>query len=312
MIAALLLAAASVPPALAFPVACRPGVDCAIQNYPDDDPGPGVKDYACGQRSYDKHDGTDIRLPSMARQRAGVAVLAVAAGTVLRVRDGIEDVSMRVRPFAAGQDCGNGLVIDHGGGWETQYCHMAQGSLVVRSGQAVAAGAMLGKVGLSGNTEFPHLHLTVRQDGKAVDPFAWGQAAGRCGGGRSLWAAPITYARGAVLAAGFSAGAVTLDRVQDAGDQAGPRPARDQPLVAYAQAIGLETGDIQRIVLSGADGAVLADNRAEPLDRAKAQTILFAGKRAPAGGWASGVYRATYQVTRAGRVVVTKQFQVAL
>ena len=312
MIAALALAAAAAPPSLAWPVACRANVDCVIQNYPDDDPGAGVRDYDCGARTYDKHDGTDIRLPSMARQRAGVAVMAAAAGIVLRTRDGVDDVSMRVRPVTDGQDCGNGLAIDHGGGWETQYCHMAKGSLVARPGQAVSAGQALGRIGLSGNTEFPHLHITVRQDGKAVDPFAWGAAAGACSGGRSLWAAPIAYVRGQILAAGFASEPVTMDQVQEAGDLAGPRPARPLSLLVFVQAIGLEAGDVQHLVLTAPDGRVLADNRAAPLDRAKAQYLLFAGARPPAGGWQAGTYRAEYSVLRAGRSVIVKRIQIAL
>ena len=176
----MLLAAAAPAPAptpslrLAWPVACKLGQTCAIQNYPDDDPGPAARDYACRGRTYPKHDGTDIRLTSMMLERRGVSVLAAAPGTVLRVRDGIGDVSVRDQPpgSVAGRECGNGLVIDHGGGWETQYCHMRQGSLRVRPGERVSAGAVLGQVGLSGDTEFPHLHLTVRKDGRVVDPFA--------------------------------------------------------------------------------------------------------------------------------------------
>ncbi|WP_253201080.1 M23 family metallopeptidase [Sphingomonas quercus] len=306
---ALMLAAA---PVLQLPIACTPGMDCAVQSLPDHDPGPGARDYACGDHTYDKHDGTDFRIPSMARQRAGVNVLAAAAGTVLRVRDGMADISMRDAAFAAGQDCGNGLVIDHGGGWESQYCHMAKGSVVAKPGQQVAAGAVLGKVGLSGNTEFPHVHLTVRENGKAVDPFAYGAAAGQCRGGRSLWAATPAYRRGEVLVAGFAAGPVTMAQAQELGAAQQPAPGRTSPLVAFVQAIGLEGGDVQRLVVTGPDGQTLADNRAQPLDRAKAQTILFAGKRAPAAGWPGGRYRARYSVIRQGKEAIMREFEVRL
>ena len=303
---------ASTPPALTFPVVCRLGEECAVQNYVDDDPGASVKDFACGERSYDRHDGTDIRLTSMVRERAGVAVVAAAAGTVLRMRDGMVDISVRERPFAAGQDCGNGVVVDHGGGWETQYCHMARGSIVVRPGQALKAGTPIGRVGLSGNTEFPHLHITVRQGGKVVDPFAWGAAPGQCRGGRSLWATAVPYRAGEVLVTGFSAGPVSLAQAQEQGDLAGERPGTATPIVAYVQAIGLEGGDVQRLTLTGPDGAVLATNEAAPLDRAKSQYILFAGRKPLPRGWTRGTYRGDYSVARAGRVVLTRTFQFAL
>ena len=65
-------------PVLALPLACTAGKTCAVQHYVDRDPGPGVVDYRCGRRTYDKHNGIDIRLMTMTAQRAGVAVLAAA------------------------------------------------------------------------------------------------------------------------------------------------------------------------------------------------------------------------------------------
>ena len=307
-------APAAAPIRLALPIACHIGGDCVIQSYVDDDPGPEAHDYQCHGRTYQAHDGTDFRIPSMARERAGVAVLAAAPGVVLRVRDGVADVSVRdLAPGAiAGEECGNGVVIDHGGGWETQYCHMARGSVAVRPGAHVAAGAALGRVGLSGGTEFPHLHLTVRHDGKAVDPFAFGAAPGQCGGGVSLWVSTPAYRRGEVLVAGFATGPVSLAQAQELGAEQQPRPARDTPLVAFVQAIGLAGGDIQRLTLRAPDGSILADSDGAPLDRDKAQTILFVGRRPPARGWPAGVYRADYSLTRAGRALATHSERITL
>ncbi|MFZ9199919.1 MAG: M23 family peptidase, partial [Paracoccaceae bacterium] len=100
---------------LAFPAGCTLGQDCYIQQYHDHDPGSEATDYTCGPLSYDGHDGTDIALPTRADMAAGVAVLAAAAGVVKGLRDGVADAA----PFPTGQDCGNGVVIDHGNGWET-------------------------------------------------------------------------------------------------------------------------------------------------------------------------------------------------
>ena len=314
-LAALVAAApAPPPPVLVPPIACALGTDCAIQSYPDDDPGPAAKDYQCHGRTYAGHDGIDFRIPSMARQRAGVSVLAAAGGRVLRVRDGVTDISIRDLPAGATRntECGNGLVIDHGGGWETQYCHLARGSLVVRPGMVVEQGQVLGRVGLSGDTEFPHVHLTVRHDSKAVDPFAWGAAPGQCGAGRSLWRTTPAYTRGQVLVAGFASQPVTMAQVQRDGADQQPRPDRTTPLIAFVQAIGLVGGDVQWLTLRAPDGQVLA-NRTEPaLDRDKAQTLLFIGRKAPAGGWPRGAYRLDYVVMRGAARVVTAQRSVTL
>jgi murein DD-endopeptidase MepM/ murein hydrolase activator NlpD len=310
-------AAPSAKPAfrLAWPVDCVLGRACAIQNYVDDDPGPAAIDYDCKHRTYADHNGVDIRLISMALERRGVNVLAAAPGQVLRLRDDMADRSIRDQPAGAvaGRECGNGLVIAHADGWETQYCHMRQGSLVVHAGQQVGAGTVLGQVGLSGDTEFPHLHITVRKDGKVVDPFAYGAGVGACHAGQSLWAATPPYREGEVLVAGFATGAVTMQDIQDNGADQPARPSRTTPLVAFVQAIGLEEGDRQHLALTGPDGAVLAESAAPPLDHDKAQQMLFVGRgRVPPGGWPAGEYRASYQVTRNGRTVLNHIAKIQL
>src|SRR5258708_38662586 len=119
---------------LEVPLACRFGETCFIQQYFDHDPGPGGKDYRCGPMVYDGHDGVDLRVPTMAQQQRGVEVLAAASGVVRGMRDGMNDVSVRVagEDSVKGRECGNGVAIIHAGGWETQYCHMAKGSRRVK------------------------------------------------------------------------------------------------------------------------------------------------------------------------------------
>lgn len=314
-----LLGAGGDAPGLILPIACKLGQNCAIQNYVDLDPSPAASDYRCGSRTYDKHNGVDFRLQSMAQQRRGVAVLAAADGTVLRGRDGVADISVREagKDAVANMECGNGVVIRHAGGLETQYCHMAKGSIAVKPGQQVKAGTPIGKVGISGNSEYPHLHFTVRKDGAVAEPFGAGAKAGQCGGGRSLWSASAglgsAYKAGEVLVTGFSTGPMTMAAAQENGAVQMPRPNRAGPaLVAFVQSIGLKGGDVQRLTLSGPDGSTIVDNRAEPLDRDKAQTILFTGKKRPAAGWAAGRYVARYVVLRGGKAVIDRRFDIEL
>jgi len=305
-------AQAPAPPALTWPVDCRVGATCEIQHYVDDDASPGVKDYACGNRTYDAHNGVDIRLRDMAAQRWGVAVLAAADGRVLRVRDGVADVSVRTAGAGAVKDieCGNGLVIAHAGGFETQYCHMAQGSLSVKPGDEVKAGARLGRVGMSGLAEFPHLHITVRQNGKVVDPFAFGAAPGSCRGGRSLWRQTPAYAERVVLNTGFAAAPVSMESVEAGG--IAPPTAAAGALVAYVRAVGLKAGDVQSLTLKAPDGSTAFQTTAEPLPRNQAQRLLYGGRRRPAQGWGKGRYRATYTVSAGGKVVLSRSFEVSL
>lgn len=83
----------------------------------------------------------------------GAEIYAVAGGIVTAADYDVEK--------------GNYVVLDHGGGLETEYQHMK--SLLVSAGQAVVQGQVLGYVGSTGNSTGPHLHFEARQDGAPAD-----------------------------------------------------------------------------------------------------------------------------------------------
>ena len=303
------------PISLALPLACELGKTCFLQNYVDTDPSSNWKDYRCGEQSYDGHDGTDIRILSMEEQRAGVDVLAAAPGTVTGTRDGVADVSIR-DPGAEsvkGRECGNGVTIRHENGWTTQYCHMAKGSIRVSRGQKVETGTPLGRVGLSGLTEFPHLHLSVMHYQTKIDPFAYGAKPGTCGdGGQSLWnesvRASLGYLRGQVLNSGFSANAVTMAQIELGETKRQPPKADSPALVAYVRAIGLEAGDVMELAIVSPDGKPFAQQRQQPLDRSKAQFFTMIGKKRGDTPWPAGTYTAHFKVLRDGKSALEKTF----
>ena len=124
-------------PQFGQPIDCTLGKDCFILLYFDRNPSPAAVDFGCGRQTYDGHDGTDFAIPDAKAMAKGVPVIASAAGKVLRVRDGVVDRRLQNDTDKAniqGTECGNGMVIDHGGGWEAQYCHLRQGSVAVKPG----------------------------------------------------------------------------------------------------------------------------------------------------------------------------------
>lgn len=311
------VALAEEAPRFALPVACELGRSCFIQNYVDADPGPASRDHRCGTLSYEGHNGTDFRIPTMAAQRAGVEVLAAAAGKVLRRREGVADESVRGNGAASvkGVECGNAVLIEHADGWQTQYCHMARGSLRVAVGDRVEAGQPIGRIGLSGLTEYPHLHFIVRHRGAIVDPFAYEAPPNACGGGRMLWEPALVprleYKPRAVLNAGFATASVSMAGLE--AGEAEQKPGSEAPaLVAYVRAIGLKAGDVQSLVLTGPAGQKLASHDAPKLERNQAQSLVFAGARKPEAGWEKGAYRAQYRVLRDGNAVLEREFDLDL
>jgi hypothetical protein len=300
------LPAVAEPPSLALPVDCAMGSECFVQNHFDHDPGPGFADYTCGPLGYDGHDGTDIRVRTLAAMEEGVAVLAAAPGVVVGIRNDMDDIDVREigRDALGGRDAGNGVRIDHGDGWFTQYSHLMKGSIVVRVGEHVVAGQPLGLIGLSGNTEFPHLHLGVQHEGVDIDPFVGTATAYACGTPREpLWSVTaqdaLAYVAGAALAAGF-AGEAADHKAAREGAYDGFALAEDSPaLVFWAEFFGVRAGD--RLVLTlELPGERFDDiTSVTTLDRDRALQFQFAGRRQPDGGWPAGVYQGRAELLRA-------------
>jgi len=301
---------------LAFPMDCTLGETCWLQNLVDVDPGPQARDHRCGPWTYDGHRGTDVRLKSVRAMRQGVDVLAPADGVVARVRDGMADRAFgEPAPDVEGRECGNGLVIDHGGGWQTQLCHLRRGSLAVGPGERVARGDRVGEVGASGAADFVHLHLTLRRDGAVVDPFtAFVVGEEPCGeAGESLWvvgAFDTDVPPAQIINAGFAAGPIEMADIEN-GTVPVDRLRRDQPaLVVFGRAANVRPGDRHRLTISG-PGVALTDT-SDPVGRHRAQSMRFFGTRAPEEGLAPGVYRGTYEVVREGDVIDSESVTLTL
>lgn len=289
---------------LQFPLGCTLGEDCHIQQYVDHDQGPGAADFTCGRLSYDGHKGTDIALPYLSDMRAGATVRAAADGVVLGTRNTMPDQYATAENAAAidGKECGNGLVLQHGGGWETQYCHMKRGSIRVQSGMKVKAGDALGEVGLSGKTQFPHLHLSVRKDGAVVDPFS-PDSFGTCGAASApaLWADPPDYRPGGVLGAGFSSAIPEYQAVKDGTADQAPLAADAPAFVFWAYAFGGQEGDTLELTVTGPGGELVS--RREALEKDQAQFFRAAGRRLRGGSWPAGHYTGTARLLRGGSEV---------
>jgi len=117
-------------------------------------PIPGKQSDSFGYRRFfndqprSPHKGMDISGGS------GQAIVAPRAGTVAATGNYFFN--------------GNTVLVDHGQGFITMYCHLSE--IGVDEGQRVVTGDLLGAVGSTGRVTGPHLHFGTYLNGTAVDP----------------------------------------------------------------------------------------------------------------------------------------------
>lgn len=296
------------PPILHLPLDCTLGETCYVQQYMDLDDTKYLRDFGGGKATYDGHTGTDIRLTSRIAMHHGVNVLAAAKGWVEATRNSMVDRLVQTeydKSEVDNKECGNGVLIIHGQGWQTQYCHMKQGSVIAKPGRMVEAGEVLGQVGMSGKTQFPHVHISVRKDGESIDPFD---------PENNLWVADLqdalAYQPTKIINIGFAdagvkASEIALEVFKDYS------PYRTAPaLVVYARVINLAKGDQIRLTLTGPNGTIVTKTY-DPASGQRAVWIQFAGKRLPVGGWPDGDYVGVAEVLRDGAVLDMKNISKA-
>lgn len=298
-------------PSLIIPIDCNLGQDCYIMHYVDRDPTPKEVDFACGRQTYDGHKGTDFGIRNLEVMKAGVSVLAAAKGTVLRVRDGLKDElvdEQSDQQAVEGQECGNGMIIDHGNGWETQYCHLQNGSIMVQPGTEVEQGTVLGEVGSSGLASFPHVHLVVRYQGEVIDPFVGTNSSTGCNLKLNpLWKKPLEYVPTGLIESGFAPLPPEQQELWQ-GKYAEDQLSLNIPaLVFWVHTYGVLEGDTEKWHLLDPNGEMTLQQE-QQLEKSYRTWVSYVGTRKII----PGVWQGEYQLLRDGSPVFTVKREIEI
>ncbi len=292
-------------PQLILPAACMPGQDCWVVNHVDMNPAPDkAEDFTCGKRTYEGHEGTDFGVRDLNAMKAGVSVLAAAPGKVLRVRDAMPDAQPSATEIASlladNKGCGNGVLVDHGGGWQSIYCHLKAGSITVKPDDQVTVGQSIAQIGQSGAAEFPHLHFGLFFEGKTVDPFSGTFAMDGCGKIKNpmwLYGIHIEYEPLAIFAAGFSTVVPDFNHIrQDTSSPDKTTPAIDV-LAFWVGLYGMRAGDQIMLRVTAPDGEIFAENKITQ-ETDKSRQFYYVGRKI-GDPLLPGLYRATATIERA-------------
>lgn len=289
---------------LQFPVKCTINKDCWILDYVDNDPTSNWHDYKGGRQTYDGHSGTDIAIKNISRMKQGVDVIAAARGCVIATRDGVPDKNALAQDLNQLQNigCGNRVAIKHTDGWITDYCHMKNGSIKVKKGDFVSAGQKLGQIGLSGLTEFPHLHINIQQGNQFADPFT-GLERYTKGPKNSLWNAAVLqqliYKPLVIYNVGVSSEIPALLNIRSEKYKSNQINANSQMILVWIDAMHIEAGDMVDVLVKGPNGVVFV-NQNVVIAKSNAKKLMYTGKKRPANGFAKGTYNVRISFKRPG------------
>lgn len=286
-----------------MPLKCALDRDCWIINVPDAAGDAKALDHRCGFRTYNGHKGTDFAVRDFRAIDEGANVVAAAPGLVTAARDGADEffkLTAGTRKLIGAKACGNGVIIQHSGGWESQYCHLRKGSIVVKLGDRVKRGDRLGNIGMSGLTEFPHVHVEFRDDGKTVDPFTGDAVGAGCNRPlRPLWRrdAGVKYPGFTLYAAGFSDHSPSAERVRSTARSPVSMPRDAAGLVLWVAMFGIQRGDVLKLRILDPAGTAIAV-RDIRFDRTQAWRMVSTGRKVAAAGWVPGKWKGEANLER--------------
>lgn len=273
---------------LQFPVACEIMSNCWITNHVDlRGSSKQNEDYMCGQKVSNDNKSTHISLGSLSDLEKNHAIIAAA--------DGVVRTAANIGGF-----CGYRVLIEHEKGWETSYCHLKPETLVVRSGQKVQKGQIIGAVGMSGQTPWPRLSFAVLRNGMIFDPFSGRTNIEGCTAKSvPLWHGGLNppYEPAHVTSVGFTVGYPSNPQILYGMEAASEISSETKQIALWAMMMNILEGDDIHIQITNPKGEIFDETHIKSKTNKQYYPIYFSANRKNLL-WDIGKYIGKITVTR--------------
>lgn len=308
---------------LGLPLDCKLNETCWVMNYVDFDNEEGVyTDPNCLSRTYDTHKGTDFMLLDEKAMINGVPVLATKDGKILRFRDGEPDnwkTNAKLDQIKLDRkECGNAILINHDDNTQSVYCHLRKNSIIVKKDQRVQKGDVIAMVGMSGLSEFPHLHYGYIDNKQVIDPFTGRNAATSCGldKAKPLWdkSLNLTYQPLAIQTAGFTNEVPTLQNLSENAKTLTTLNFSDNKIIFWAMFLGVRINDQITLEIIDPNNKILVSEEITQ-DRNRARQLYYIGKKLDNTKLLEGAYSAITKIKRPqedGQTIEERKFATIL
>ncbi len=283
------------------PIQCKIGEDCFLLNQ--------LEKVGCGQLPFSTKDGVMFIAKHDALVRDGIKILASQNGKVKAVRSNVDDQDKSTVSIAP---CGNGIIVTHANGYETQYCYLHKDTIKLKKGDKVKEGQELGLMGMSGNINYPAMLFTLKRKNKHIDPFTNNHKSEDCvyNHDKSLWnpetIKTMIHSETIITNYGFTTEEPEIAKARN-GDYNTMTIAGNTNIIGYfIDLIGVYEGDLIIIEMLSPDGYKIVSYQKKFVDfnpRAFAH-IVYKNQSQKLN---EGEYKISFKLLRQGSIIIEKQ-----
>jgi murein DD-endopeptidase len=179
---------------------------------------------------------------------------------------------------------------------------LKRGSVLLKHGDVVERGHVLGYIGNSGRTTYPQVYIEVKKDGRRIDPFVGLEGGRKCGvGDNPLWDEQalfdLAYRSPFIFRMKFLDLDLTREQFRRKSFRSRPFGMNNDEIHLYMDAGGIRSGDLWKLRVIGPDGSTVTEDLRSVSWNLRRYFYKFKMER-QGKFWEPGKYSATLSISR--------------